>query len=100
VDAVAAPRHRRAGALEAKGRDIPAGGGGRGGRGGGPEEFRTLLRAPDDRDPRGFIIPADQPDFPTATKFVNALIKTGVVVHRATAPFAVAGRTIRPVRGS
>jgi hypothetical protein len=80
-------------ALEARGRDIPAGGGGRGGRGGGPEEFRTLLRAPADRDPRGFIIPADQPDFPTATKFVNALIKTGVVVHRATAPFAVAGKS-------
>jgi hypothetical protein len=44
------------------------------------------------RDPRGFILPADQPDFPTATKFVNALIKTGVSVHRATAPFTVAGK--------
>jgi hypothetical protein len=80
-------------ALQAKGREVPAGGGGRGGRGGGPEEFRTLLRAPADRDPRGFIIPADQPDFPTATKFVNALVKTGVVVHRATAPFTVAGKS-------
>src|SRR6185503_2781206 len=36
--------------------------------------------------------PADQPDFPTATRFVNALLKTGVTVHRATAPFAVSGR--------
>jgi hypothetical protein len=80
-------------ALEARGRDVPAGGGGRGGRGGGPEEFRTLLRAPDARDPRGFIIPSDQPDFATATRFVNALIKTGVVVHKATAPFTVAGKS-------
>jgi hypothetical protein len=28
----------------------------------------------------------------TATKFVNALIKTGVTIHRATAPFEVAGK--------
>ena len=41
----------------------------------------------------GFILPADQPDFPTATKFVNALLKTGVTVHRATAAFAVAGKS-------
>jgi hypothetical protein len=43
------------------------------------------------RDPRAFIIPADQPDFPTATKFVNALIKSGVAVHRAKAAFPAAG---------
>ena len=62
--------------------DAPAGGGR--GRGGSPEDFRRLLRDPAMRDPRGFILPADQPDFPTATKFVNALIKTGITVHRAT----------------
>ena len=55
-------------------------------------EFTTLLRAPGMRDPRGFILPADQPDFPTATAFINALIKTGVTVHCATAPFTVGGR--------
>src|SRR5262249_35990575 len=44
------------------------------------------------RDPRGFILPSDQPDFLTATKFVNTLIKGGVVVQRATAPFAVGGK--------
>lgn len=67
-----------------------------GGRGGPPtgtaEQFTTLLRNPAMRDPRGFILPADQPDFATATKFVNALLKTGVIVHRATAPFTVAGK--------
>jgi len=80
------------GAAAAGGDEAPSGG--RGGRGGGTvEQFRTLLRDPGVRDPRGFIIPADQPDFPTATKFVNALLKTGITVHRASAPFAVAGRS-------
>jgi hypothetical protein len=55
-------------------------------------EFKALLRAPEMRDPRGFVLPADQPDFPTATAFINALLKTGVTVHRASAAFSVAGR--------
>jgi hypothetical protein len=75
----------------------PAAGGppaaGPGMRGGGaPIKYFDLLRKPEWRDPRGFIIPADQPDFLTATKFVNALIKTGITIHRATAPFAVGGK--------
>ena len=41
------------------------------------------------RDPRGYILPADQPDFLTAAKFVNALMHAGVTVHRATAAFQV-----------
>jgi hypothetical protein len=49
------------------------------------------LRAPAARDARGYILRADQPDFLTATKFVNALIKNGVTVHRATRAFQVAG---------
>jgi hypothetical protein len=57
-----------------------------------PLEYYDLLRDPDARDPRGYILPSDQPDFLTAVKFVNALIKTGVAVHRATAPFEAAGR--------
>jgi hypothetical protein len=79
---------------EAAGGDEPDAGGGRGGRGGGgsPADFKKLLRDPALRDPRGFILSASQADFPTATKFVNALIKTGVTVHRATAPFTVAGK--------
>ena len=32
--------------------------------------------------------------FPTATKFVNALLKTGITVHRATAPFTVGGQEL------
>jgi hypothetical protein len=89
--ALAAARAGREG-----GGDDPPGGGGRGGRGGGgatAEDFKKLLRDPKMRDPRGFILPSDQPDFPTATKFVNALIKTGITIHRATGPFTVAGKS-------
>ncbi len=53
----------------------------------------TVLHDPAMRDPRGYILPSDQPDFLTATKFVNILIKAGVVVHRATAPFTVNGKS-------
>lgn len=55
-----------------------------------------VLRDPSERDPRGYILPADQPDFLTATKFVNALIKTGVTVERAETAFDVAGKTYPP----
>jgi hypothetical protein len=62
------------------------------GQAGTVEQFRAMLRNPELRDPRGFILPSDQPDFATATKYMNALLKVGVTVHRATAPFAVAGK--------
>ena len=39
------------------------------------------------------MLPADQADFPTAIAFVNALIRAGVTVHRATAPFTAQGKT-------
>ncbi|MDR2754162.1 MAG: hypothetical protein LBC20_00515 [Planctomycetaceae bacterium] len=57
-----------------------------------PYEFWEKLRTPETRDPRGYIIPANQPDFLTATKFVNALLKAGVDVHRATKEFEVTGK--------
>jgi hypothetical protein len=44
------------------------------------------------KDPRGYIIPSDQPDFATAVEFLNALIKTGVAVQKATTDFTVAGK--------
>ncbi len=55
-------------------------------------KFYERLSKPEWRDPRGFIIPADQPDFPTAVAFINALVKTGIAIHRATADFTVAGQ--------
>ena len=66
------------------------GGDGQGGRG-GAEEFKAMLRDPEHRDPRGYIIPADQADFLTAAKFVEALLENGVDVKHATAPFTVNG---------
>ena len=44
-------------------------------------------------DPRAYVLPADQPDFPTAGTFVHALVKAGVVVHRATDAFVAGGKT-------
>ena len=76
--------------------------GGRAARGGGPPGGRgapgadplyTAMTSKEMRDPRGFIIPSDQPDFGTATQFVNALIKTGITVLRAVAPFSVGGKS-------
>ncbi len=52
----------------------------------------AAMKAPELRDPRGYIIPSDQADFPTATKFINALRETGITVQRATSDFAVKGK--------
>ena len=70
-------------------------GGGGGGRGGGRSDSPLYagLTAPELRDPRAYIIPADQPDFGTATKFVNTLMKTGITIWQASAPLTVAGKT-------
>ncbi len=43
------------------------------------------------RDARAFILSADQADFAAATRFVGALLKCGVEVHRATGTFEVGG---------
>ena len=56
-------------------------------------QYQAIFRNPTLRDPRGYIIPADQTDFPTAIKFVNALIKSGVKVYRATSAFTVKGKS-------
>jgi hypothetical protein len=66
---------------------------GRGFNRGYSPKYYEILRDPAARDPRGYIIPSDQPDFPTATKFVNALIKSGVRVDRAVRAFEVGGKT-------
>ena len=107
---------RRVAAIQAKMAAAGGAGGGRGGRGAGgggaaapggvtvasrggrsagagaPNPYWTELHSPETRDPRGFIMSADQPDFGTATRFMNTLIKTGVTVHRATAAFTVNGK--------
>jgi hypothetical protein len=55
--------------------------------------YASILHDPKQRDPRGYIIPSDQADFPTAAKFVNTLLKNGITVMTATKEFQVAGKT-------
>lgn len=55
--------------------------------------YDKVLHDPKARDPRGYIITADQPDFPTAVKFVNALLKSGIEVYKANTAFEVAGKS-------
>jgi hypothetical protein len=62
-------------------------------RGAVDKKYYDGLFDPAKRDPRGYVIPADQADFPTATKLVNALIESGIAVERATADFAAGGKT-------
>ena len=60
-----------------------------------PQNTRNIqmLRKPENRDPRGYVIPSDQPDFLTAIKFANALIRNGVTVERASSTFRIAGKS-------
>jgi hypothetical protein len=70
----------------------PGGGGGRG-RGGLPAElYEKVLHDPKFRDPRGYILPSDQADFANATDFMNALLKNGITVMKATSAFTVNGK--------
>jgi len=78
---------KRIAALEA------AAGGGSSGRTVPMELYNTVLHDPKMRDPRGYIIPSDQADFANATEFVNALLKTGITVLKATSAFQVAGKS-------
>ena len=66
-----------------------------GGRGGGlPSNlYASVLHDPAHRDPRGYIIPSDQADFPTAVKFANTLVKNGITVLKASSSFTVAGKS-------
>jgi len=74
--------------------ETPGAGGGGGRMGGGMpvKYYDSVMKDPATRDPRGFILSADQPDFPTAVRFINALVKTGVLVHKASTEFTVKGK--------
>jgi hypothetical protein len=78
---------------------VPLTGGGGGGGGAAAaktaerdEAVMAALRSPESRDPRGYIISANQTDFPTAVKFINALREVGITVQRATREFEVQGK--------
>ena len=61
-------------------------------RGEAAQEMMAVLNDPAKRDPRAYVISAEQRDFPTAVKFIVALQKNGVDVHRATAAFSHGGK--------
>jgi hypothetical protein len=54
--------------------------------------YNQVLKNPELRDPRVYIIPSDQVDFPTAVRFINALIGSGIQVHKAVSAFNVNGK--------
>jgi hypothetical protein len=71
-------------------------GGGAGGFGAAvqpTELYAKILHDPAHRDPRGYILPANQADFATATEFINALLKNGITILKATSQFTVNGKT-------
>ncbi len=54
--------------------------------------YDSVLKNHAYKDARGYILPANQPDFATATRFVNTLIASGMLIHKASAAFAVNGK--------
>lgn len=54
--------------------------------------YAKVLQDPAKRDPRGYVLSPDQRDMPTTIAFLNALIKNGVDVDRATVPFTAGGK--------
>ncbi len=56
------------------------------------QRYMAMLQRPETRDPRGYVIPADQPDFPRTVHLVNALRENGITVHRATGAFSANGK--------
>ncbi|MDP2957855.1 MAG: M14 family metallopeptidase [Longimicrobiales bacterium] len=83
----------RIAALAEAGAKLPQGASVRQGRAIPIELYESVLRDPAFRDPRGYVMPSSQADFATATRFVNALLKTGITVQKATSSFQVAGRS-------
>ncbi len=54
----------------------------------------TAFTDPTLRDPRVYVLRSDQPDWSAAQRFVRALQRCGVEVHRAKAAFALNGVTM------
>ncbi|MDB5011554.1 MAG: peptidase, partial [Mucilaginibacter sp.] len=95
--AKAAPRDTSAGAGRGGRNGGAAGavtvGGGRGGNNISIKYFDAVLKNPELRDPRGYIMTADQTDIGTLVRFINTCLRSGLVVQKATASFSVAGKS-------
>lgn len=55
--------------------------------------FDTVFSNPSHKDARAYIIPSNQPDFATATRFINALIRTGIEIQTSTEAFSYNGKS-------
>src|SRR5690606_27590785 len=51
----------------------------------------SVVKSSENQDPYGYILSADQPDLPNAIRFLNALIRGGVLVEEAQEAFTVQG---------
>jgi hypothetical protein len=51
----------------------------------------AVLRDPLRRDPRAYVIPADQPEIGTVLDFLSAMAVSGIEIHQATAAFDAGG---------
>ncbi len=61
--------------------------------GGGTAGMASVLRDPNRRDPRAFVMRADQPEIGNVLSFLQALAWSGIEIHRATAAFTIAGKS-------
>ncbi len=57
------------------------------------EFYEEIFITKENRDPRGFIISKDQNDPGTMVKFINALVKTGIRIEKASDDFEVEGKS-------
>lgn len=57
------------------------------------ESYNNVFANAGYRDARAYIISSEQADFPTAVKFINALIWSGIKVHQAEKEFRANGKT-------
>ncbi len=55
--------------------------------------YDAVFKDEANRDPRAYILSAEQADFGTAVKFANALIKSGVYVYTADSDFSANGKS-------
>lgn len=85
---------KEAGIAESKGKKDEVAGS----RGGGLQStlpsklYAKVLQDPAHRDPRLYVLSSAQPDFPTATKFINTLLKNGITVLQADKEFTANGK--------
>lgn len=57
-----------------------------------PGYYDQIMRAPENRDARAYVIDPGQRDYPTAIRLLNALIRLGVDVDQANASFVANGK--------